>query len=425
MPSDDVASVGRYKHGQRIAWPGVTKIRSVGIKLNAPLLLYGPVFAVALGAGAILPLIPSVLDDLHRSGVPNRYSLHAGILVALYVAASGLAAPWWGRRVDREGPKRALIVGLIGYAIALAVLMSTSALLLVYAARFAAGVFAGALLPATVVAVTQRFEQPDRAQYIGWISTSSITGALIGPALTGTLNQLAGQWTLSPYAPIWITVVITILCAASVAMFSHARRSEANSAHATVERGALLNVVIITVIAAMAHGALEVGMSIYARSRFEAATVKLSWIFAVCSLSMIVWQWWVLPILVRRIALHLRVQIGFIAVAIGFLLAARAPSFVALTGLVTLVSFALGTILGSMTLATTRLGDVLGVGATFGKQASASAIGQGLGSLIAGIAFTRLSRPLEMLALGTLLAAVYALRLRQRHEQTTQDVIGY
>ena len=378
---------------------------------RVPLLLYAPVFVVALGYGSTLPLLPAVLDGLHQRGTPDRYSLHAGVLAALYIVASGLAAPWWGRWVDRHGPKSALIIGLLGYAAALAALVSSSQLLLAYAARFAAGLFAAALLPATVVAVVRRFVESDRTQHIGWISTTTITGALIGPAMTGTLSRLVAPSLFTLYAALWLAVLLAVVCAASVAVFTRADGDVGRRLGESHAASNLRTVLLLTLVGAVAHGIIEVGISILARSRLSGATAELSWIFAACSLSMIVWQWLVLPTLAQKFAVHLRVQISFVVVAIGFLLVANASSFMALIASVTLVSLALSTILGSMTLATARLGDALGIGTTFGNQASASAIGQGIGSLIAGIVFTRLSHPFESFAVVMLLAAAYALRL--------------
>lgn len=43
-------------------------------------LLLLPLFTVALGYGAVLPLLPSLITRLHASGVHSGLPLHAGLL---------------------------------------------------------------------------------------------------------------------------------------------------------------------------------------------------------------------------------------------------------------------------------------------------------------------------------------------------------
>ncbi len=119
-------------------------------------LLLMPLFSVALGYGAILPVLPGLLERLHGDSEVDALPLHAGLLTGIYVGAFVIAAPLWGRVTDRRGPLGVLLAGLVGFAAATLWLGAASTLFSAYVSRFVAGAFAAGLLPATAASIVCR-----------------------------------------------------------------------------------------------------------------------------------------------------------------------------------------------------------------------------------------------------------------------------
>jgi MFS family permease len=116
------------------------------LKFSGFALLYLPLFTVALGYGAVLPILPRVLDRLHGVAGAAGLPLHAGLLTGIYIGAFVVAAPIWGRITDLRGPRPVLLIGLLGYAAATLWFGFVDSLAAAYLARFVAGAFAAGLL---------------------------------------------------------------------------------------------------------------------------------------------------------------------------------------------------------------------------------------------------------------------------------------
>lgn len=190
-------------------------------------LLYLPLFTVALGYGAVLPILPTLLHRLHGSTGDAALALHAGLLTGIYIGAFVIGAPLLGRLVDRYGPRPVLLIGLVGYAAATMWFGFAASLAAVYASRFVAGAFAAGLQPATAAFVVARCREPDRARHLGWVSAATVLGFLVGPALAGGVHDLAGAPSVSGASalhvtavPIWMTGGMALASAFGVAWAS-------------------------------------------------------------------------------------------------------------------------------------------------------------------------------------------------------------
>lgn len=82
-------------------------------------LLFLPIFTVALGYGALLPILPTLLQRMHDAARDSSLPLHAGLLTGIYIGSFVLAAPIWGKITDLLGSRRVLLAGLLGYAAAM------------------------------------------------------------------------------------------------------------------------------------------------------------------------------------------------------------------------------------------------------------------------------------------------------------------
>lgn len=73
------------------------------------------VFAVSMGFGVVLPLLPFLIERLlGAAGDAAQASRETGLLTAIYTLALFLFAPVWGRMSDLFGRRIILLAGLVG-----------------------------------------------------------------------------------------------------------------------------------------------------------------------------------------------------------------------------------------------------------------------------------------------------------------------
>jgi MFS family permease len=109
---------------------------------------------VALDATVINIALPHAQLDLHFSSANRQW------LITAYVLAFGSLMLLGGRLSDLWGRRRALYVGLAGFALASALGGWAHSFGVLVTARAAQGVFAALLAPAALAALTTTFEDP-------------------------------------------------------------------------------------------------------------------------------------------------------------------------------------------------------------------------------------------------------------------------
>ncbi|WP_205687299.1 MFS transporter [Cellulomonas endophytica] len=148
--------------------------------------------------------LPSAQADLGISDADRQW------VVTAYTLAFGGLLLLGGRLGDVIGRKRALIIGLIGFAAASALggIAANSAMLL--SARALQGVFAALLAPAALSLLTVTFTEPrERARAFGIYGAIAGGGSAVGLVLGGVLTEyLDWRWCLLVNAPIAIAAVV-------------------------------------------------------------------------------------------------------------------------------------------------------------------------------------------------------------------------
>jgi len=364
-------------------------------------LLFLPLFTVALGYGAVLPILPSLLERLHATPVSGALPLHAGLLTGVYIGAFVIAAPLWGKVTDARGPRAVLLAGLLGYAADTVWFGLTASIIMAYAARFVAGAFAAGLLPATAALIVARCREPERARHLGWVNAATVVGFLVGPALSGWVHSLVTEsqpgWASALHVtavPIWTTGVIALASAAGVA-WGFARRLPEIGAPAAAQAPnpspalAPRSILLLSALGAFGLGAFEVGLSLQSQRSWQWSPRDLASLFVVCSLVMLVIQFALFAPLQRRVQPQWLVIGGFVAMAGGFALLAGTSIYGIVMGLVTLIALGSGLLLPTLSVATAdRAGAE--VGTAIGYQNAAANLGQAAGSAVAGLLFSTL-----------------------------------
>jgi EmrB/QacA subfamily drug resistance transporter len=159
---------------------------------------------VVLDTTIMLIALPSAqhslgFSDADRQWVVTAYTLGFGGLLLL-----------GGRIADMIGPKRTLIIGVVGFACASALGGASQGTAMLIGARGLQGCFGALLAPSVLTILTTTFTDPrERGRAFGIYASIAISGAAFGLILGGLLTQyLDWRWCL--YVNLPIAVVVTL-----------------------------------------------------------------------------------------------------------------------------------------------------------------------------------------------------------------------
>jgi EmrB/QacA subfamily drug resistance transporter len=159
---------------------------------------------VVLDSSIVNIAIPHAKKDLHISAVNQQW------VITAYTLAFGSLLLLGGRLGDFIGRKRALIIGLLGFAAASGRGGIASSQGLLFAARGLQGVFGALLAPSALALISVTFTVPkERARAFGVMGAISGGGAAIGLILGGTLTEyFSWRWCLGVNIPIAIAAAL-------------------------------------------------------------------------------------------------------------------------------------------------------------------------------------------------------------------------
>lgn len=379
------------------------------------------VFVVSMGFGLVLPVLPFVLAlALDEATSRATISWHTGLLTGTYMLALFLFAPFWGYVSDRVGRRTVILIGLVGFIGAMLWFALARGLVSVYAARAFAGVFAAAVLPVVFAWVSDVRSPPTLAGAFAWLSAASALGFLFGPTLSGWLASIetitsAKALALPFYTAaaigggVWLAVYL---------WFPESLARRAADAPPPPDRSSLLG--LLSLLVMFGIGSFEVGLALQGQQVLNLGPREIGWMFAECSLVMILMQIFVLAPLLKRVGSGLLAP-AFLAMAVGIALLPFAASYPMLIVGVGLVAGASGVLIPALAYlvslaAGTRQGMALG------KQIAAASLGQAAGSAVAGWLFAVLIGgsfwvTAALLALG----AVAALRVAAALKEVRND----
>ena len=151
--------------------------------------------------------LPTAQRDLHFSNADRQW------IVTAYSLAFGSLLLLGGRIGDMVGRKRALIIGLIGFAIASAIGGASVNFAMLVTARTVQGAFGALLAPSVLALLTTTFTDPnERGRAFGIYGAIAGAGGALGLLLGGILTSYASwRWTLFVNLAFAVTAVIGAL----------------------------------------------------------------------------------------------------------------------------------------------------------------------------------------------------------------------
>jgi MFS family permease len=168
---------------------------------------------IAIQTGVLVFLFPLYL--VKRGGLGPEL---VGILVSLSVLGR-LMALWLGGSVsDRCGRMRALIPGLLIYALALASISQLTQPAILAVCSFAVGAAAGFVAAIPTALASDQVERPLQGVAIGWLRTMSDSGQIVGPLVMGALADAIDLSAPFLFGAALLTVVAWRCCRRTSAM---------------------------------------------------------------------------------------------------------------------------------------------------------------------------------------------------------------
>lgn len=356
-------------------------------------------FTVSVGYGIVLPLLPYLIERLIGEGVdPAQISLHTGLLTAVYTLAPFLFAPLWGRLADRYGPRRVLLVGLLGFGAIMLTFAFVEGLTAVYVQRFVSGFFAAAVTPVAAAAIGNfSATQQRRVRRFALVSMAGIAGFLLGPMLGVLITRFAADiFTFSlPVGSLAIPLAATALLAliaACLATFAMVKGNRNEQSKTTVvasdsKTGWLLpKLLALTFIVAAGVGVFEVGLALRGKQELGLTPTQIAIMFTECSLVMfvvqvIVFAPWFKPEMTRWL-----IAPALAVLAVGLFLVPRASDFSLMLVVTGTVAASAGILLPILTYwISFNAGHAQGW--ELGKQAAAASLGVAVGSAAGGLLY--------------------------------------
>jgi MFS family permease len=369
--------------------------------------------------------LPYLIERL--GGEPAQVSRHTGLLTAVYTLSLFLFAPMWGRLSDRCGARGVLLVGLVGFGVAMLGFSFVESLAAVYAERFLSGMFAAAVTP-VAAAVVGNFTTTEhgRARRLSFVSMAGIAGFLLGPMLGVFVTRLAADFFAlalpagSVAIPRTVTALLAFLVAYAVAFAVPSGGSLGRSqkiAGATVEKSAWLvpKLLVLTFIVAAGVGVFEVGLALRGRQELGLSPYQIALMFTECSVVMFTMQAIVFSPWFKPDATRWLIAPALTVLAAGLFFVPWASDFVSMLVVISAVAASAG-ILSPILTYWISAKAASAQGWELGKQTAAASLGTTLGSAAGGLLFNIAALPGASFVLTALLAVIglfFSLKLPQ------------
>lgn len=387
--------------------------------------LAAAVFVVALGYGALMPLLPAWLAPLMAAEGQAAVAYHVGLLSGAYAAGVLVGAPLWGLVSDRWGRGPILVIGLVGYVASLLPLLRPDWIGLagIYGSRAATGFFVAAVVPVVPALVAEHTPADQRARRFAWLGAMSLLGFLFGPGLNAFAAQmsiaLAGAGAGSFDATDLVIVLSAALgalmmlgLAATLPRAAPAATADGDPQPASAERRHVIALWGLNGAVMFVLSGFELGIVLQGQQHPTLSSREISLMFAECSLVMLgVNALLFFTGLLERAPGRSLVAAGLVLATAGLAVLAqhRTDAWMYIGVSIT----AAGTGLVLPTIAYLAAGASRSrLGATMGGLAAAAGFGQTLGSAAAGWLFGTLAQFSFALLALPLLGALGALIVR-------------
>src|SRR5699024_2615768 len=147
-------------------------------------ILLANIFFVFLGTGLVIPVLPTIMNELQVSGTV------VGYLTAAFALAQLIFSPFAGKAVDKYGRKIMIIIGLFVFSFSEFLFGMGETIEALFISRILGGISGAFIMPAVTAFIADITTLKTRPKALGFMSATISTGFIIGPGIGGFLAEI-------------------------------------------------------------------------------------------------------------------------------------------------------------------------------------------------------------------------------------------
>lgn len=152
-------------------------------KVTLSLLLLN-LFIAFLGIGLVIPVLPTLMNELQLTGKI------VGYLTAAFAIAQLIVSPFAGKAVDKYGRKIMIVLGLFLFGFSEFLFGLGKTIEVLFISRVLGGISAAFIMPAVTAFIADITTMETRPKALGYMSAAISTGFIIGPGIGGFLADI-------------------------------------------------------------------------------------------------------------------------------------------------------------------------------------------------------------------------------------------
>lgn len=372
------------------------------------LLIFLVVFIDLIGFGIIIPVLPTVAEQLGADAVTISW------LVASYSIMQFVFTPYWGRLSDKLGRRPVLLISLSASTIGYLIWGFAHSLPLLFLSRLVAGAGNGniAVAQAYIADVTT---VENRAKGMGLVGAAFGLGFVLGPAIGGLCSYLGAHNNIG-YVAAAFSGTALLLAAAKLpepenrSQAGHERFvSDPSFYFKTIADPRLRVALALFFISTFAFANMEATLVLFSERVFKFGITENSLMFTYIGLLMVFIQGGLIGRLSKRLSEKSLVCAGSLLTAAGLLLIALSTSVPMLYGALALLAAGTGITTPSNQSILSKQADPARVGGALGVGQSLSTLGRILGPIAGGWFFLHLGLQTPYFLAAAVMILAFAL----------------
>jgi MFS transporter, DHA1 family, multidrug resistance protein len=234
-------------------------------KVTLGLLLLN-LFIAFLGIGLVIPVLPTLMNELGITGTTIGY------LTAAFAIAQLIASPFAGKAADKFGRKIMIVIGLFIFGFSEFLFGIGREIEVLFVSRILGGVSAAFIMPAVTAFIADITTLDTRPKALGYMSAAISTGFIIGPGIGGFLAEYGTR------IPFYFAGALgTIAAILSIILLSEPDRKEGKDEHVPDGRIGIKRIMapkyflpfILIFIASFGLAAFESFFSLFVDHKFQ------------------------------------------------------------------------------------------------------------------------------------------------------------
>lgn len=172
-------------------------------------------FIAFLGIGLVIPVLPTLMNELGITGTT------VGYLTAAFAIAQLIVSPFAGKAADKFGRKIMIVIGLFIFGFSEFLFGIGKEIEMLFISRILGGISAAFIMPAVTAFIADITNLETRPKALGYMSAAISTGFIIGPGIGGFLAEFG---TRVPF--LFAGALGTIAAILSIILLSEPNRNE-------------------------------------------------------------------------------------------------------------------------------------------------------------------------------------------------------